>query len=112
MSGHNPTDPSDGTELVSSMGWEPLPYGCVGMARKTEMPGSRVVWSWLVLVPWAVNDAKPWIDGTELMEGPLITEAEQRENVFAKMRQILDNRYGETVGKQAAEELIRRLQEE
>ncbi len=94
------------------MGWEPLPYGCVGMARKSEMPGSRVVWSWLILIPWAVNDAKPWIDGTELMEGPLITEEEQQAKVHAKMREILDKRYGETVGKQAAEEFIRKFQEE
>jgi hypothetical protein len=112
MTERDPNSPSDGTELVASMGWEPLPYGCVGMARRAEVGGSRIVWSWLVLIPWAVNDTKPWIDGTELMEGPLITEAEQKEKVFAKMREILDKRYGETVGKQAAEELIRKLQEE
>ena len=94
------------------MGWESLPYGCVGMARKSELSGSRVVWSWLILIPWAVNDAKPWIDGTELIEGPLSTEDEQREMVQAKMRDILDKRYGETVGKQAAEEFIRKFQDE
>ncbi len=112
MSDQGTSQPSDGIELVASMGWEALPYGCVGMARKAEMPGSRVVWSWLILIPWAVNDGKPWIDGTELMEGPLITEQEQREKVHAKMREILDKRYGETVGKQAAEEFIRKFQEE
>ncbi len=94
------------------MGWTALPYGCVGMARSKEISGSRVAWSWLVLIPWAVNDAKPWIDGTELLDGPLTTLDEQRDKVFAKMREILDKRYGETVGQQAAEDLIRRLQEE
>ena len=94
------------------MGWEPLPYGCVGIARSREMPGSRIVWSWLVLIPWAINDTKPWIDGTELLEGPLIPVEEQRAKVFTKMREILDKRYGETVGKQAAEEFIRKFQEE
>jgi len=108
----DPGTPSDGTELVSTMGWEPLPYGCVGITRSKEISGSRVVWSWLVLVPWAVNDAKPWIDGTELMEGPLITAEEQRAKVLAKMREILDKRYGETVGQQAAEDFIRKFQEE
>jgi hypothetical protein len=112
VSDRDPAKPSDSVDLVATMGWEPLPYGCVGMARKTEMPGSRVVWSWLILIPWAVNDAKPWIDGTELMEGPLITVEEQRAHVQAKMREILDKRYGETVGKQAAEEFIRKFQEE
>lgn len=104
--------PSDGTDLVASMGWSPLPYGCVGMARRKEISNSRVVWSWLVLIPWAVNDAKPWIDGTELMDGPLTGEEEQRDEVFARIRQILDDRYGETVGRQAAEDFIRRFQEE
>lgn len=108
----DPGTPSDGTELVSTMGWEPLPYGCVGITRSKEISGSRVVWLWLVLVPWAVNDAKPWIDGTELMEGPLITAEEQRAKVLAKMREILDKRYGETVGQQAAEDFIRKFQEE
>ena len=112
MTEHDPAQRSDGTELVTSMGWEPLPYGCVGMARKADVGASNVVWSWLILIPWAVNDTKPWIDGTELLEGPLITEAEQREKVFAKMREILDKRYGETVGKQAAEDFIRKFQEE
>lgn len=112
MNDRDTSKPSDGTELVASMGWAPLSYGCVGMARSTDVPGSRVVWSWLILIPWAVNDAKPWIDGTELMEGPLVSEEEQRARVFTKMREILDKRYGETVGKQAAEEFIRKFQEE
>ena len=112
MTDRDPSSPSDGTELVASMGWEPLPYGCVGMARGREMPNSKIVWSWLILIPWAVNDAKPWIDGTELIEGPLVPEGEQRLRVFNKMREILDKRYGESVGKQAAEEFIRKFQEE
>jgi hypothetical protein len=108
----DPENPSDGTELVSSMGWEPISYGCVGITRSKEISGNRIVWSWLVLVPWAINDAKPWIDGTELMEGPLIAEQEQRAEVIAKMRDILDKRYGETVGQQAAEDFIRKFQQE
>ena len=112
MNDRDPSKPSDGIELVASMGWEPLSYGCVGIARRAEVSGSRVVWSWLVVIPWAVNDTKPWIDGTELMEGPLTTEDQQREQVFAKMREILDKRYGETVGKQAAEDFIRKFQDE
>lgn len=105
-------EPSDGTDLVASMGWDPLPYGCVGIARSSAMPGNRIVWSWLILIPWAVNDAKPWIDGTELLEGPLISQEKQRAKVFSKMREILDKRYGETVGKQAAEDFIRKFQED
>lgn len=101
----------DGVELVASMGWEPLPYGCVGMARNAETRAGRL-WSWLILVPWAVNDSKPWVDGSKLISDPTKAVTEQRAEVLAEMREILDQRYGETVAGSAADDFLRRLQEE
>jgi len=105
------TDPAatpDGRDLIRSMGWEALPYGCAGLVRSKTVR-STVVWSWLVLVPWAETDGKPWIDGTDTYDRSLKTPAEQREEVLGKVRAILDERYGETVGRRAADDLLDRI---
>jgi hypothetical protein len=98
----------DGRDLIRSMGWESLPYGCAGLVRATTVR-STTVWSWLILVPWAETDGKPWIDGTETYDRSLKSQPEQRNEVLAKMRAILDDRYGETVGRRAADDLIDRI---
>ena len=103
---------SDGTELVASMGWAPLSYGCVGIARSADVPGSRVVWSWLILIPWAVNDAKPWIDGTELLEGPWFPRRNSVPGYLPRCARFSTSGTARRWGKRAAEEFIRRFQEE
>lgn len=99
-------------ELVATMGWEPLPYDCVGMARSTRVSDTRIIWSWIVLIPWAVNDSKPWIDGAEIIDNPLMKDGDQKERVFNVMRAALDVRYGEAVGSRAVDDLIKKLQDE
>ncbi len=99
----------DGRDLLRTMGWTPLPYSSVGLVRKTTS-GPNTVWSWLVLVPWA-SDSKPWIDGTKVLTASTLTEDEEREQVFAHLRGLLDKRYGETIGKRAVDDFIRRIQE-
>jgi hypothetical protein len=101
----------DGREGIRRMGWVTLPYSCVGLIRKTGVGNNKTVWSWLVLMPWS-SDAKPWIDGTEVIKASTSTESEERERVIAKIRAVLDDRYGEAVGNRAVDDLIRRLQEE
>lgn len=102
----------DSRQLISSMGWEPLPYGCVGLIRHRTVGEGNVVWSWLILVPWAMNDSKPWIDGTKLYDLTLKTEDEQRAEIEHDMRAILDERYGETVAERSVDEFLRSLQED
>ncbi len=104
----DPTNSPDGRELIRSMGWEALPFGCVGLVRGTTVR-STTVWSWLVLVPWAETDGKPWIDGAETYDRSLKTPDEQRAEVLTKVRAILDDRYGETVGRRAADDLIDKI---
>ncbi|MEN8234577.1 MAG: hypothetical protein ABFR89_06595 [Actinomycetota bacterium] len=101
----------DGRDLIRTMGWIPLPYSCVGLVRKTAVSGRNTVWSWLVLIPWA-SDSKPWIDGTEVMQASTKTEDEERAEIVAHMRDLLDHRYGETVGNRAVDDLLRRIQED
>lgn len=101
----------DGRDILRTMGWTPLPYSCVGLVRKTAVSGRNTVWSWLVLIPWS-SDTKPWIDGTRVLSASTLTEDEERDEVFAYLRDLLDKRYGETVGNRAVDELIRRIQEE
>ena len=101
----------DGRDGLNRMGWISLPYSCVGLVRKTGVGNSKTVWSWLILMPWS-SDNKPWIDGSEVVEASTRTEAEEREQIVAKMRSVLDERYGEAVGNAAVDDLIRRLQEE
>jgi len=101
----------DGREGIRRMGWVPLPYSCVGLIRQTGVGGSKTIWSWLILMPWS-SDAKPWIDGTEVVKASTLTEAQEREKILDKMRNMLDKRYGESVGNRAVDDLIRRLQED
>ena len=102
----------DPRELIGSMGWKPLPYGCVGLVRNRTAGSGKVVWSWLILVPWAMNDSKPWIDGTKLYDLTLKTEAEQRAEIEQEMRNILDQRYGESVAERTVDEFLRSLNDE
>ncbi len=101
----------DGKDGINRMGWMSLPYSCVGLVRKTGVGNSKTIWSWLILMPWS-SDTKPWIDGSEVMEASTLTEAEERDQIITKMRSVLDERYGETVGNAAVDDFIRRLQEE
>ena len=100
----------DAKSLLTAMGWESLPYGCLGIARHTQVGSSRV-WSWLILVPWAVNDSKPWIDGTKLFDRSLGTEEDERTAVVQHMRTVLDDRYGESVGERSIERFLRSLED-
>ena len=101
----------DGREGLRRMGWVSLPYSCVGLVRKTGVGDNNTVWSWLILMPWS-SDTKPWIDGTEVIPASTLTEDQERKQILDKMRALLDDRYGETVGNRAVDDLIRRLQEE
>ena len=103
---------SRSVQLLTSMGWEPLPYDCVGMARPRRVSDTRVVWSWLILIPWAANDSKPWIDGAELIDNPLMKDADQKAQVLAVMRDALDARYGEAVGSRAVDPLLKSIEDE
>lgn len=103
---------ANAVDLVATMGWEPLPYDTVGMARPTRVSDTRIIWSWIVLIPWAVNDSKPWIDGAEIIDNPLMKNGDQKERVFTVMRAALDARYGEAVGSRAVDDLIKKLQDE
>ena len=98
----------DGRDLIRTMGWEPMPYSCVAVARRASVDHRRSVWSWLVLIPWS-DDSKPWIDGTEVFTNSMLTEDDQREQIFSKIRGILDERYGDSVGSAATDELIEKL---
>ena len=98
----------DGRDLIRTMGWEPMPYSCVAVARRTAVDKRRSVWSWLVLIPWS-DDSKPWIDGTEIYTNSMLTMDDERDQVFGKIRSLLDDRYGESVGNQATDDLIKKL---
>jgi hypothetical protein len=111
MSNSDAAGMPDGREGIRRMGWLSLPYSCVGLVRKTSTGGSNTVWSWLILMPWS-SDTKPWIDGTEVVAASTLTEDEERAQIVDKMRNLLDERYGETVGNKAVDDLIRRLQED
>jgi hypothetical protein len=95
----------DGRDLLRTMGWEPLPFSCLGLVRRTGEVKGNNIWSWIILVPWS-SEGKPWIDGTEIVSASTKTEAEERSDVFAKMRNILDDRYGETVGNRAVDDFL------
>jgi len=111
MAGSDAAGLPDGKDGINRMGWVSLPYSCVGLVRKTGVGDSKTVWSWLVLMPWS-SDAKPWIDGTEVVTASTLTESEERQQIVTRMREVLDERYGETVGNAAVDDLIRRLQED
>lgn len=111
MSNRDAAGMPDGREGIRRMGWIPLPYSCVGIVRKTGVGNSKTVWSWLILMPWS-SDAKPWIDGSDVVAASTLTEDQEREQIIAKMRSLLDDRYGEEVGNRAVDNLIRKLQED
>jgi len=111
MSNSDAAGMPDGRDGLRRMGWVSLPYSCVGLIRKTGVGNSKTVWSWLILMPWA-SDAKQWIDGTEVVNASTLTEDQERQQILDKMRSVLDERYGESVGNRAVDDLIRRLQEE
>ena len=99
-----------GKDGLNRMGWISLPYSGVGLVRKTGVGNNNTVWSWLILMPWS-SDTKPWIDGSEVVAASTLTEDQERDQIVAKMRTILDERYGEAVGNAAVDELIKKLQE-
>ncbi len=101
----------DGRDLLRGMGWEPLPFSCVGTARRTGETGNSSIWAWLILIPWS-SDGKPWIDGTEIVPASLKTQAQERADIFRKMRDLLDERYGETVANRAVDDLIAEILDE
>lgn len=101
----------DGRDLIRTMGWITLPYSCAGLIRKVNVSGRNTVWSWLILVPWA-SDSKPWIDGTEVLPASTKTEAQERAEITARLREMLDQRYGETVGNRAVDDLLRSILED
>jgi hypothetical protein len=105
----NETDPR---QLIATMGWEPLPYGCAGLIRHRSIAEGKVIWSWLIIVPWAVNDSKPWIDGTKLYDLTLKTEEQQRREIEQEMRDILDQRYGASVAERSVDQFLRSIQDE
>ncbi len=94
----------DGRDLLRGMGWEPLPFSCVGLARRTGETKGNSIWSWIILVPW--SDSKPWIDGTEIVPATTKTHPQERDEIFRKMRDLLDERYGETVAHREVDDLI------
>ena len=97
----------DGRDLIRTMGWEPMPYSCVAVTRKASVDSRRSVWSWLVLIPWS-DDSKPWIDGTEIFTNSMLSEDDQREQIYGKIRGILDDRYGDSMSS-ATDDLIEKL---
>ncbi len=102
----NDRDEAQAGEALAPMGWVELPYGCYGLARGADTSAGRV-WSWLVMIPWAANDSKPWIDGTKLIRDLALSEDEQRKLVLGEVRKMLDQRYGESVGQDAVEKFLR-----
>ncbi len=110
----NPSDPTnmpDGRDLIRGMGWETLPYSCLGLVRQTGQTSGNRIWSWLVVVPWT-SDGKPWIDGTEVVPASTKTAAQEREDIIRKMRELLDDRYGEAVAHRAVDDLIAEILDE
>lgn len=101
----------DGRDLFRTMGWEPLPFSCLGIVRRTGDVKGDNIWSWMILVPWS-SEGKPWIDGTEIVKASTRTESDERDDILVKMRRILDDRYGETVGNRAVDDFLAELLDE
>ena len=101
----------DGRDLINTMGWISLPFSCSGVVRKTGTTSKSNLWSWLILVPWS-SDGKPWIDGTEVIPVSTKQDEEERQIVIAKMRTILDDRYGGTVANSAVDDLLEQIFDE
>lgn len=100
----------DGRDLLRGMGWISLPFSCLGLVRKTGVTTNANLWSWIILIPWS-SDGKPWIDGTEVIPASTKDEAAERDLVVAKMREILDTRYGNDVANKAVDDLIAEILE-
>ena len=111
MSERDAANMPDGKDLLRGMGWESLPFSCLGLTRKTGVTKNASLWSWLILIPWS-SDGKPWIDGTEVVPASTKSESEERDLVIAKMRQLLDDRYGDTVAHSAVDDLLSEIFEE
>jgi len=111
MSERDVANMPDGRDLLNGMGWVSLPYSCVGLVRKTGTTSNASLWSWIVIVPWSSN-GKPWIDGTEVVPASIKTDDEERKDVVARMRSILDERYGSTVAHSAIDDLIEEIFDE
>jgi len=111
MSGSDAANMPDGKDLLRGMGWESLPFSCLGLVRRTGQTGGNNIWSWIILVPWS-SDGKPWIDGTEIVKATTKTEAEEREQIVAKMRALLDDRYGDDIAHKAVDDLIAEILDE
>ena len=101
----------DGKDLLRTMGWESLPYSCLGLVRRTGETKGNNIWSWIILVPWT-SDGKPWVDGTEIIQASLKSEKDEHDEIVDKMRAILDERYGETVANKAVDDLIAEILDE
>jgi hypothetical protein len=101
----------DGRDLLRTMGWEPLPFSCLGLVRRTGEVEGENIWSWIILVPWS-SEGKPWIDGTEIAKASTKSEQDERDSVFTMMRGILDDRYGETVGNRAVDDFLAEILDE
>jgi len=112
MTDREPGSGSSARDLIAAMDWEELPYDCVGLLRSKRVSDTRIVWSWLILVPWAVNDSKPFIDGVELINNPLMKEEAQRDKVLTVMRTALDERYGKSVGSRAVDDFLKELEDD
>jgi len=101
----------DGRDLLRTMGWVPLPFSCLGLVRRTGDVKGDNIWAWMILVPWS-SEGKPWIDGTDIVPASTKSESEEREDLLTKMRGILDDRYGETVGNRAVDEFLAEILDE
>ncbi|MEN8040963.1 MAG: hypothetical protein ABFR95_05615 [Actinomycetota bacterium] len=101
----------DGKDLLRTMGWESLPFSCLGLARRTGEHNGDSIWSWIVLVPWS-SEGKPWIDGTEIVQATTASHVEEKQQIFAKMRDILDERYGESVANRAVDDFLAEILDE
>ena len=101
----------DGRDLLRTMGWVSLPFSCLGLTRKTGTTSNANLWSWIVLIPWS-TDGKPWIDGTEIIPASTKDDGEERDIVIAKMRKVLDQRYGDTVANSAVDDLLAEIFED
>jgi hypothetical protein len=111
MSERDAANMPDGRDLLAGMGWISLPFSCVGLVRKTGVTSNASLWAWVILVPWS-TDGKPWIDGVDVVPATTKTEAQERDGVIAKMRTILDERYGDTVARTAIDDLIDEILDE
>jgi hypothetical protein len=111
MTGRDAANMPDGRDLLRGMGWISLPFSCVGLVRKTGTTSNASLWSWLILVPWT-SDGKPWIDGTDVVPASTKSDDDERELMIAKMRSILDDRYGDSVAQSAVDDLIEEIFDE